>query len=302
MPKSVLDVVSRSLPESPALPRVAITAVVLTFNEESNLEACLQSVAGWTESIWIVDSGSTDRTLEIAASHGAVLIHHSFESHAEQWRWALDQLPGSATWVLALDADQRITPELRDELVHLFREDSAALDPLNGLYINRRQVFRGRWIKHGGYYPKYLMKLFRRDRVTFDSLDLVDHHFYVQGPGRKLRHDLIEQNRKEDHISFWIDKHNRYAARLAAEEFLRGTQGNPHIEASWLGSPDQRSLWRKKLWSRLPLFVRPALYFAYRYIFRLGFLDGKTGFVFHFLQALWFRLLIDINLEERRTK
>jgi glycosyltransferase involved in cell wall biosynthesis len=302
MPEFAVDTASPSLRKSAPMEPLDIAAVVLTLNEESNLEACLQSLAGWTESIYVIDSGSTDRTLDIAANYGAVLIHHAFQSHTQQWQWALTQLPASTTWVLAVDADQRITAELRDELTHLFRETPTQLDGVNGLYINRRQVFRGKWIKHGGYYPKYLMKLFRRDQVTFDSLDLVDHHFYVQGPTRKLRFDLIEQNHKEDNISFWIDKHNRYAVRLAEEELRRRTQGvSQPLTPSLLGSPDQRSLWLKSLWSRLPLYFRPAVYFTYRYIFRLGFLDGRVGFLFHFLQAFWFRLLIDINLDEARA-
>jgi glycosyltransferase involved in cell wall biosynthesis len=302
MPEFAVDTVSPSLHSAPAPGPLAITAVVLTFNEESNLDACLQSVTGWTHAIYVVDSGSTDRTIEIAANHAAVVIHHPFQSHTEQWQWALKQLPPSTVWVLALDADQKITGELRDELSRLFQDNPTQLNDVDGLYINRRQVFRGKWIKHGGYYPKYLMKLFRRDQVAFDSLDLVDHHFYVKGPTRKLHFDMIEQNHKEDNISFWIDKHNRYAVRLAQEELRRQSHDGPQpLSPSILGSPDQRSLRLKTVWSRLPPYIRPMVYFTYRYIFRLGFLDGKTGFVFHFLQAFWFRLLIDINLEEAKT-
>lgn len=280
-----------------ALP-VALSAVVLTLNEESNLDACLGSLAGWTDSIFVVDSGSTDGTAEIAARWGAVLLHHSFESHTEQWRWALANLPFSSQWVLALDADQRITPELRDELARLFGEDTETLRRLDGIYINRRQIFRGRWIRHGGYYPKYLLKLFRRDKVVFDELDLVDHHFYVAGPTRKMRFDLIEQNLKEDSIAFWIEKHNRYARKLAEEDFRRAARASHPLAASAFGSPDQKSLWQKSIWSRLPLYLRSFAYFFYRYFLKLGFLDGKQGFIFHFLHAFWFRLLIDINIDE----
>lgn len=173
------------------------------------------------------------------------------------------------------------------------------LAEVDGFYIKRRQVFRGRWIKHGGYYPKYLLKLFRRDKVSTDANDLVDHHFYVDGCVAKLNHDMIEDNWKENDISFWIEKHNRYASLLASEEFERRRNGRQELmEPSLAGNPDQRTLWLKRQWSRMPLYVRPFLYFLYRYIFRLGFLDGKEGFVFHFLQGFWFRLLVDIKLEE----
>ena len=133
----------------------------------------------------------------------------------------------------------------------------------------------------------------------FDDFELVDHHFYVKGTTRKLRFDLIEQNHKEDDITFWIDKHNRYAVRLAEEELRRKSEHVlPALKPSLLGSPDQRILWLKAFWTRLPRYVRPTLYFGYRYFIRRGFLDGKQGFIFHFLQGFWFRFLIDIKLDE----
>ena len=276
---------------------MSFSAVVLTCNEEQNLQGCLSSLAGLSAAIFVVDSGSTDRTLEIAARY-ATVTHHPFETHARQWTWALANLPISTPWVLALDADQRITPELKAELAALFAQPGAIDRDVEGIYIKRRQVFRGRWIKHGGYYPKHLLKLFRLDKVKTDPTDLVDHHFYVPGRTIKLKHDLIEDNAKENVISFWVEKHNRYARLLASEELLRrGGKPDP-LRPSPLGNPDQRTLWLKRLWYRCPGYVRPFLYFAQRYFFRMGFLDGKEGFIFHFMQAFWFRLLVDINLEE----
>ena len=180
---------------------------------------------------------------------------------------------------------------------------SADVENVDGLFIKRRQLFRNRWIKHGGYYPKYLLKLFRRDKVLMDPGDLVDHHFYLTGRSKKLRHDLVEANKKEDDISFWIDKHNRYASLLAREEFgwragSRATAITPRV----LGNPDQQTLVLKQFWRRLPLYLRPFLYFSYRYFVRLGFLDGKEGAIFHFLQAFWFRLLVDIKLDEMQQE
>ena len=273
-----------------------ITVVVLTYNEEANLEDCLASVCRWAGRIFVVDSGSTDGTHEIAARFGAELLHHTFETHAKQWNWALEHLPIQSEWILALDADQRVTPELAREIGGL---DSAALDGVDGIYIKRRQIFRDRWIKHGGYYPKYLLKMFRLGSVRTDARDLVDHHFYVPGKTIKLHRDLLEVNKKEDDISFWIDKHNRYATLLAEEELGNRLTGREHIlKPSLLGAPDQRSLRLKQVWSGLPLYLRPFAYFLYRYFLRLGFLDGKQGAIFHFLHAFWFRLLIDIKLDE----
>lgn len=277
-------------------PAFPVSVVLLTLNEEVNLSACLASLVGWAKEIFIVDAGSKDKTLEIAKQFGAVVVEHPFETHSKQWRWALDHLPIQSEWVLALDADQQVTPELAQEIRSL---SAPALDGVDGIYVKRRQWFRNRWIKHGGYYPKYLLKMFRPNKVVIDPKDLVDHHFYIPGKVLKLQHDIIEANKKEDDISFWIEKHNRYAALLAREEY-RWQSGNREsaLTPSLAGSPDQKILALKGYWRRMPLFVRPFAYFIYRYFFLLGFLDGKQGAIFHFLQAFWFRLLVDIKLDE----
>lgn len=292
------DVISGST----AVARTPVTVIVLTLNEERNLPACLESVAGWADEIFVVDSGSTDRTSEIAKRYGAAPVTHTFESHARQWQWALTNLPLATPWILALDADQSLTPELRDEITAALAQWAGDAAPV-GAYLNRRQIFRGRWIRHGGYYPKYLLKLFRRDAVRLDEGDLVDHHFTVDGPTALLNGDLIEDNRNESEIAVWIAKHNRYAVLQAREEHARwDAQASGLDDARFFGTPDQRIRWQKNLWNRLPLFVRPLAYFLYRYVFRLGVLDGKQGFIFHFFQAFWYRLLVDINRDELRRQ
>lgn len=274
-----------------------LSAIILTYNEEQNLPACMKSLKLLGCPVFVVDSGSTDRTLEIAAQFGAMILEHPFTTHTQQWDWALKNVPLETEWAMALDADQAITSELAAEI-----RTQLGTSNFDGLYVKRRQVFRGRWIKHGGYYPKYLLKLFRRDKVYLHGGDSVDHHFYVRGTCGKLRYDLIEANHKEDNISFWIEKHNRYATLMAAEEQRQRAGGyESPVTPSLFESPDQRVIWLKRLWSRLPLFVRPSLYFMYRYFLRGGFLDGKEGFIFHFLQAYWYRLLVDINLDEIRS-
>lgn len=243
-----------------------------------------------------MDAGSTDRTKDIANGFGAKVVEHSFQTHSSQWLWALSNLPIQTEWILALDADQCVTAELATEICRL---QPAMLENVDGIYVRRRQVFRDQWIKYGGYYPKYLLKMFRLGKVIIDCRDLVDHHFYVTGGVKKLNHDLIEANKKEDDISFWIEKHNRYAGLLALEEFHRNLALRVDVvKPSFFGTPDQRTLAVKRVWRRLPLFVRPFLYFVYRYFVRFGFLDGKQGAIFHFLQAFWFRLLIDIKLDD----
>jgi glycosyltransferase involved in cell wall biosynthesis len=298
------------MPDAVGSGRLPLTLVVLTHNEALNIRECLKGMADWLAAVFVVDSGSTDHTVEIATSLGASVYAHPFETHARQWRWALEHLPITTDWVLALDADQQLLPELREELDATFR---GGVEPhVSGLYINRRQIFRGRWIRYGGYYPKYLLKIFRRDDVTIDEADLVDHHFTVGGETRKLQSDLLEDNRNEAAIAVWTEKHNRYAVRQARQEMqerhdrearrtLRERLDKPAPTwRSLFGNPDERVLWLKDVWSRLPLFVRPCLYVTYRYILRLGFLDGREGFIFHVLQGFWYRLLVDINISELR--
>ena len=280
-------------PVAPMRP-VPVSLVVLTLNEERNLEACLSSVAGWIDRIFVVDSGSTDATVAIARRFGATVVSHPFETHARQWEWALRELPISTDWVLGLDADQRVMPELRDAIAAALNDDTDC----HGYYVRRRQIFRGKWIRHGGYYPKYLLKLFRKSHVRLDSSELVDHHFYVDGRVAKLDADIIEDNKNEAAIAVWTAKHNSYAVLQARHE-LQSTAGETRAIPA-RNSPDARTRRMKRLWARFPLFVRPALYVFYRYIVRLGFLDGKQGFVFHVLQAFWYRLLVDINIDELR--
>ncbi|PYR74806.1 MAG: glycosyltransferase family 2 protein [Acidobacteria bacterium] len=279
------------------------TAIVLTHNEARNIGACLASLAGLPQAVFVVDSGSADDTVAIARAAGAVVVSHPFEGHARQWNWALETLPIVTDWVLCLDADHRVTPELADELTRLFDggPDGPVLSGVDGWYINRRQIFRGHWIRHGGYYPKHLLKLVRRGRAWSDERERLDFRLYVKGATATLRHDIVEDNRNEASLAFWFAKHVRFARLQADEEIARRRDGFGYaIAPSPFGTADQRVLWRKQIWHRLPLFVRPGLYFSYRYVWQRGFLDGEEGFLFHCFQAFWYRLLVDVLIAEQR--
>lgn len=282
--------------------RIPVSAVVLTRDEERNLPACLASIKDLVDEIFVVDSGSTDRTVAIARGAGAQVVTHEFSGHSAQWQWALAALPLRHAWVLGLDADQRLTPELATELRTLFA-DPGRTASFAGFYVSRRNIFRGKWIRWGGYYPKRFIKLFRRDRLLHEAADLLDHHFRVQGKVGTLGHDIIEENLKEDDIDFWIRKHLRYAELLATEEARRRNGHTPTtVRPVLFGNPDERAEWQKQTWSVLPRFVRPPAYFLWRYVFLLGFLDGKQGFAFHFLHAFWFRLVTDLKIDEQRRR
>jgi glycosyltransferase involved in cell wall biosynthesis len=277
---------------------VPLTVLVVTRNEEANLERCLASVQGFADQIFVVDSESSDGTLAIARRFADQVAELPYDhSRIIPWifQWGLDHLPIRNSWVLILEADQAPTPALREEMRALL---GGPPPRQNGFYIRRRQIFRGRHIRFGGYGGKHLLKLFRRDRSRLDPLEQ-DTRVYVDGEVGKLRAPLEEWNRREDSIQFYLQKHLRYAEAFAREEVLRRSGQAPWKVAPRLfGTPDERVIWLKDRYYRLPLYLRPFLYFTYRYFFLLGILDGKQGMIFHFLQAFWFRLVVDIRLEE----
>ncbi|TSJ38526.1 glycosyltransferase family 2 protein, partial [Mucilaginibacter corticis] len=245
--------------------------IILTYNEEQHLPRLLQSIADLNAQVFIVDSGSTDATVKIGEEFGAKLLYNAFENHPSQWDFALKNCPVETPWVICLDADQIVTPELKRRLLDFKDEDHASL---NGIYFNRKNFFKGRWIKHGGYYPFYLLKMFRYGIGYSDTTEKMDHRFVVPGKTEVWKDGyLLEENLKENNISFWIDKHNRYSDLVAQQEVER--MQLPALQAekpAFWGSPNERKAWFKKIWWKLPRYVRPSLYFTQRLIFQLGIL------------------------------
>lgn len=276
----------------------SLTLVVLTYNEEDNLPYCLESVEGLAEDLFVVDSGSEDGTVEVARDHGDEVVKHPFENQAQQFNWALDHLPIGTDWVLRLDADEYLLPELRREI----RETLPSAPPeVTGFYMKRRVIFQGRWIRHGGYYPTWLLRLFRRGRGRSEMLEMDEHLVVTGGETRRLEHDFVDHNRKG--LSFWLHKHEGFAER-EARELLRRERGDTPDRATGRldGDPPERTRWLKHhVYARLPPLLRAFLYFLYRYVFRFGFLDGKEGLVFHTLQAFWYRFYVDAKLMEMRS-
>lgn len=278
--------------------KLPISVIILTCNEEKNLPDCLASVQDWAGEIFIVDSGSADRTPEIARAAGAIVVEHPFENYGRQRNWALDNLPLGFEWALQLDADHRVTPELRDSLQQLFNPLPPA--GVNGYMVSRRTMFMGKWIRRGGHYPVYHAVLFRRQAGRCED-KLYDQHFVVQGTVRKLRGDIIDVI--TDSLSTFTERHNRWSSLEAREQSgATGQTGAPRIQPRITGTPMEQRRFLKSAYERWPLFVRPFLYFLVRYFFRLGFLDGRRGLIFHFLQGFWFRFLIDAKIFEQRRR
>jgi glycosyltransferase involved in cell wall biosynthesis len=279
-------------PFSPAVPAPQLSVVILTLNEERNLPSCLESLAGLNYRLFVVDSGSKDRTVEIATEFGATILTHPFENYSAQRNWSQTHLSIQTEWILHLDADERLTPELVAEINHTLASSPVA----DGFMLRKRTFFMGRWIRHGGHYPSYHLRLFRRHKGRCEQR-LYDQHFLVDGEVARLAHDYIDIVAAD--IDTWTLRHARWAA-AEAREFL-APRGTDQIRAALLGNPIERKRWlRQSVYESAPLFLRAFLYFVYRYIIRLGFLDRKQGLIFHFLQGCWFRLLVDCHIYSQR--
>lgn len=271
-----------------------LTVIILTYNEEKNLPQALASVRGWAEQVLILDSFSTDRTLEIAKNHNCLVFQNRFEHYAKQRNYALEQLPISTEWVLFLDADEWLPAELKNEITAVISSHPAE----HGFYIKWRLLWMGQWIKRG-YYPTWILRLFRHGKGRCEDRT-VNEHLIVEGKIGYLKGDFIHEDQKG--VTDWINKHNNYATREAME-LLKKPEETQEIDARWCGTQAQRKRWlRHRIWNRLPPLLRPLLYFIYRYGLRGGFLDGRAGLSYHFLQGLWFPMLIDIKYLEMQRE
>jgi glycosyltransferase involved in cell wall biosynthesis len=270
-----------------------VSVFVVAGNEELNIEACLRSVHGWSDDIHVVDSDSTDRTVELAKRWADNVVNHTYVDHASQLIWAFENLPFKHDWVLFLDADNVVSEPLKERIAALLANDDPAV---NGYYCIHTEFFRDKPVWG---MKKWWARLVRRTRSRVDNSELVDYGIKIDGKVGYIHAPIYENNLKENDIDFWVDKHQRFAKRMAAEEVLR-----KHglikwgVEPRLLGTSDQRRVWLKMRWLHMPLFIRPIFYWMYRYFLRGAIFQGRHGFTFTVFQALWFRLLCDMKVQE----
>lgn len=275
-----------------------LTAIVLTFNEEKNIEECLQSLQPLNADIFILDSGSTDRTLEICRRFTSNIFDHPFTNYGAQRNWALQNLPFNTEWVINVDADHRVTEGLAQELNDILSKPVA--EDINGFLVSRRTMFMNKWIKHGGHYPTYHAIIFKKGFGSCED-KLYDQHFKIEGKTVILKNDIIDII--TDSLNTFTARHNKWSDLEAQHQFFKQdeeTQNN--ISGSLTGNPIQKRRYIKSVYEKFPLFVRPFIYYFIRYFIRLGFLDGKEGLIFHFLQGFWFRFLVDAKIYELRKQ
>lgn len=267
------------------------SVIILTFNSEASISETLQSITGLSDDIHIVDSHSKDRTVEIATGFGAHITEHPFENYGAQRNWAIDSLPVKYAWQLHLDADERLSPELQQEIAVLSEDTD-----LSGFYLPRLMLFLGRPIRHGGMFPTWHMRLFRTGVGRCEARKYDQHFYLTSGNSAQLKGRMIDDIRMS--LSEWTFRHNRWSDAEVEEQGESAETGR--IEGKFSGNPVERKRSLRKFYNDAPLFVRPFGLFFYRYFLRLGFLDGATGFIFFVLQTFWFRFLIDAKLYEKR--
>jgi len=263
--------------------KIPVSVLIPAKNEEKNIQACMDSVADADE-VFLVDSQSSDRTIAIAEEKGAKVVQFHYNGKSPKKKnWSFENLPFKNDWVLIVDCDERITPELWAEIAKKIEDDT-----YQGYYLNRKVFFLGKWIRHGGKYPDWNLRLFRHKLGRYENLNTeeikntgdneVHEHVILDGKVGYLHNDMLHIDFRD--IYEWLARHNRYSnweARVYYN-FLTGQNDDGTIGANLFGDAVQRKRFLKKIWVRLPF--KPLLRFILFYIIRLGFLDGKAGYIY----------------------
>ena len=274
----------------------SITAVILTFNESLHLQRCIESIFPLTKNIVVVDSFSTDDTVDIARRCGATILQRAWQNnHSVQFNWALSQLPASTEWVFRIDADEILTTALIDEIKQTLLTINSSIV---GLQCIRKIVFQGSLLKYGGMGGTRTLRLFRFGHGRSESR-WMDEHIKLDGQSLNLSGAIIDNNLQS--LEWWLAKHENYAKREAVDLLNLKYHFSASDSVASQAVVSQLSLKRKikeKIYARLPKGLRSIAYFMYRYILLGGFLDDANGRSFHRLQGYWYRNLADRNVAQ----
>ncbi|MDO6803822.1 glycosyltransferase family 2 protein [Wenyingzhuangia sp. 1_MG-2023] len=276
-----------------------IAAIILTYNEEQHIARCINSLKNTVTEIFIIDSFSKDNTVTIAESLGAKVYQNPWVNYATQFNWALENCDIQSEWVWRIDADEFY--QNRDEL-NLKVELSNCSNDISGIYVKRKIVFMGKELLHGGWYPVWHLKIWRNGKGFCENRWMDEHIKLTEGTTKQLNIVQVDENLND--LSWWTEKHNSYSSREMVDlldseyEIFSKSSVTPKL----FGTAEQRKRYLKLKYLKLPLFVRPFMYFFYVYVIKLGFLDGKSGFVWYVLQAFWYRFLVDAKIYELRKK
>lgn len=269
-----------------------ITAIILTKNEEVNIRRCIESLGDLADRIVVVDSGSTDDTVNIAKALGAEIYVHPFKHYADQFNWALDNTNIDTTWVYRIDADEAMTDELRKEVALECQRHKN--DDVNMFLMKHKLYFLGKYLKHGGVYPFIKVTIFKPAFARFEYRAMGEHVVAESGTTITLKNDCLHFDCKD--LSSFIDKHNQYATREVSDYFSRRQAISD--QAILYDQAEKTKKIRDGFYYKLPKFFRARLYYWYRYYILLGFLDGRPGKIYAYIQAYFYRYSIDAKIYE----
>jgi glycosyltransferase involved in cell wall biosynthesis len=277
----------------------SVAVIILTYNESLHLPRALSHVQGFAQEVFVIDSFSTDTTVDIARSYGARVLQHPFQNQAKQFQWALDHAPVTAEWVMRLDADEVIEADLSQEIV-------ARLPGLNsdvtGVYLNRKTIFQDKFIRHGGRYPMLLLRMWRRGKARIEDRWMDEHIYLTEGRAVKFAGGFADHSLFD--LTFFTEKHNKYASREALDvvatrlNLWQSQSGSVLSPGSRMKQAGIKRFIKERIYNGIPFELSAFAYFFYRYIIRLGFLDGRKGLVYHFLQGFWYRFLVGAKVRE----
>lgn len=276
-----------------------LAAIILTFNEEQHISRCISSLKNTVDEVFVIDSFSKDNTVAIAENLGAMVYQNAWVNYATQFNWALENCNIQSEWVWRIDADEYYESKpgfkLNETLSNLEND-------ITGVYIKRKIIFMGKPLLHGGWFPVWHLKIWKYGKGFCENRWMDEHIKLTEGITTQI--DIVQVDENFNNLTWWSDKHNHYATREMVD--LLDTQyqifSKSTVEPKFFGTGEQRKRYLKLAYLKFPLFLRPFIYFSYRYFFKLGFLDGKSGFVWHILQGFWYRFLVDAKIYELKLR
>lgn len=265
-----------------------ITAIILTKNEEINIKDCIDSIASTVKRIVVIDSYSSDKTVELAKSVGAEVYQHPFENYAKQYMYGVEVANAETMWTLRIDADERLTPESVKELEKLCNDNMNT--DVAGIVLRFKKNFLGKDLYHGGVYPWKKMNCYKTKLGAIEDRAMDEHIVLSSGTVAEMKNDCLHFDFKD--LEYFINKHNWYSSRETVDYFENLEKSKSNIEM------DLKTRFKMNVYYKLPLGFRAHLYYLYRYYIKLGFLDGKEGKIYAFFQAYWYRYLVDAKIYE----
>ena len=265
-----------------------ITALILTKNEEINIGDCIKSIITTVKRIVVVDSYSTDKTVDIAHSFGAEVYQHPFENYAKQYMYAVEMAKADTVWTLRIDADERLTLDSANELEKLCNTNMNT--DVAGITLRFKKNFLGRDLYHGGVYPWKKMNCYKTQYGAIENRNMDEHIILSEGKVIEMKNDCLHFDFKS--LEFFVNKHNWYSSREALDYFEHEKVKKEKSEL------DLKTWFKMSVYYKLPMGMRAHVYYLYRYYILGGFLDGKEGKIYAFLQAYWYRYLVDAKIYE----